>query len=141
MNVKIKDFGKDHWSLLAYVECRCVDNRNEIDHRHLRINEARHAPIGSVLPRSTWKPEYGTRLKGYFVTTLCDTSIVNPARKIDWHDDWDCMEDLEAANLVNIISYVNGVVLLTDTGQAIANRIREHKAKGGVFATFELKGI
>ena len=57
-NIKIKDWGKDHWSLLAYIECRCVDHKGILDKNHLRISN----PAVSMSPID-WKPEYGTRLK------------------------------------------------------------------------------
>lgn len=95
--IGIEHFGKDHWSLLAYVECRCVDNDGIIDHQHLRINPDRHLPINRPRNPNNWKPGYGTRLRGYFVTTLFGVGITNPVHQVKWHDDWDCLEDLEGA--------------------------------------------
>lgn len=137
--IGIEHFGKDHWSLLAYVECRCVGNDGVVDHQHLRINPERHVPINRPRNPNNWEPKYGTRLKGYFLATLFGMDITDHSRKIEWHDDWDCMEDLEGAGLVKTGTYISGIVRLTEKGQKIASQIRDHKARGGAFATFELK--
>ncbi len=117
-------FGKDHWSLLAYVETRCVDDKGKLDKRHLRCNpkgaHSIHAVNANILgPR--WEPTWGTRIKG---------------GQLDQHDDWCCLEDLEAAGYVEITSAVNAFVKLTKAGVAMAALLRAHKAAGGQFATF-----
>jgi hypothetical protein len=125
-------WGKDHWSLLAYVECCCVDGRSGVgtlDKRRLRTNEHRH-PLHAVnSPATRWKPNYGTRLKGFF--EACD-----PALQIPMHDDWDCLNDLEAAGLIEVFSEANALVELTAHGISVSGQLRAHKAIGGVFATF-----
>lgn len=82
-----------------------------------------------------WKPEWGTRLKGYF---LGDDKR-DPARRLTDHDDWDCMEDMEKAGLIEIMSVVNGIIVLTEKGMAVAGHLRAHKSRGGNFASFEFK--
>lgn len=130
------DFGKDHWSLLAYVETLCVDSSKgvgEIDKRRVRANESTH-PLHAVNRSSVgkWNTDWGTRLSGYFLDKGVDLK-----RRIDEHDDWDCLNDLEEAGLINIISEANGFVKMTDKGMSVASRIREWKTKGGMFATFK----
>jgi hypothetical protein len=46
---------------------------------------------------------------------------------------------MEAAGLLEVISEVNGFVQLTDKAVAICKHLREHKARGGHFATFVYK--
>jgi hypothetical protein len=133
-----RDFGKDHWSLFAYIETRCVDAHipggiGELDKRNLRCNEKAH-PMNAVNFTVTgpWRPEHGTRLSGYFL----EGDKRDPARLLKDHDDWDCMDDLEDAGLIEIMSEANAFVRMTDKGCMVAGRLREWKAKGGYFATF-----
>ncbi|KKN76882.1 hypothetical protein LCGC14_0365330 [marine sediment metagenome] len=120
--MKVKEFGKDHWSVLAYVETCCVDNKGRVDVRRLRINEYKRPIRSNGLG---WNPKYGTRIKG--------GSIPDPS-----HDDWDCLEDLEQEELLELIgTMINPVFKLTDRGLRVASELREYKAKGGQFAAFE----
>lgn len=114
------EFGKDHASLLAYVEGRCVDHGGCLERRHLMGNPERHPWVGTGL---TWQPEYGTFLKN--------------GKRLPKHDDWDCLEDLGAAGLLSIVSTANLVVGLTEKGIETAHRIRRHKIAGGAFGTFQ----
>lgn len=133
-----KDFGKDHNSLLAYLETLQVDSSNPgvatIDKRRMRTNPGRH-PLQAVNVNDScggWDPSYGTRLAGYW--GLKDK--VNPKRLVRGHDDWDCLDDLEAAGMVEILSLANGYVRFTDKGLKVASDLRAWKAKGGQFADF-----
>ena len=121
--MKLNQFGKDHWSTLAYVETCCVDNEGRLDIRRLRINETKR-PIRSN--GFGWDPKYATRIK--------DGSIPDPS-----HDDWDCLEDLEGIGLLELIgTMINPVFRLTQKGLKVASKLRAHKANGEQFATFEL---
>jgi hypothetical protein len=126
--VQMSEFGNDHWSLLAYVETLCVDSRGngigEIDKRRLSCNPKRH-PVHAVNEASgvRWKDDYSTRL-------------AEGAKPVLGHDDWDCLDDLEAEGLIEIMSEANGFVVLSDRGRELASRIRAHKSKGGSFSTF-----
>lgn len=132
-SVKLKDFGKDHWSLLAYIKTRCVDHRGALDIKHMRTKNEALASARHVFGPQHWKPEYGTRLSGYWN----EDGTTNPDRRIDNHDDHDCQEDLERAGyIVNIGTGLNPAVKLTKLGLAVAAEIDAHKAGGGVFATF-----
>ncbi len=129
--VPISRFGKDHWSLLAYVETCCVDsvgNTGRLDPLRMRCNPKRH-PMMAVarFGERRWEPTYGTRLR------MTRTGKVS---QLKTHDDWDCLDDLEAAGLVEVLSLINGFVHMTEDGLKVAHALREHKAKGGVFATF-----
>lgn len=125
-------WGKDHWSLLGYVETLCVDGRQveglgrvgEIDRRRVRCNPDTHPlllppdPFGSG---PHWKDAYCTRVK--------DGTIAG-------HDDWDCLDDLESAGLIEIMSLINGYVVMTAEGTRVAAALRKHKSAGGRFADF-----
>lgn len=121
--IEIEQFGKDHWSLLAYVEARYMDNRGILDHRNMRCNIEKHPLFATpVQAHFRWRPEYGTKLKD--------------GTRLEDHDDWDCLEDLERAGLVEIISMINGFVRLTPRGKEIACQLRLYKLNGGNYAEF-----
>ncbi len=117
-------WAKDHWSLLAYVEAVCVDapaaNRGtgELDTRRMRTHSQRPFPNAE-----RWKSGYTSRIK---------------VEVLDYdHDDWDCLDDLEDAGLVVVISMANGYVTLTDLGRKYAHALRAHKLTGANFADFD----
>lgn len=129
---KTKNWGKDHWSLLAYFETRCVDHMGRLDTQHMRCN----APVRGFTngnPRSAlgavslWEPTWGTRLKD---GTIPDTE----------HDDWSVMEELEELGFCeNINSNLNPVIRLTDLGRKTCNALRIHKSEGKTFNQFSLQ--
>ena len=115
-------WGKDHWSLLAYVETCCVDDCGTLDRKRMRCNEKRHPLLKAT--SHEWLPTWGTILK---------------KGTIEYHDDWDCLDDLNDAGFVNEISMINGIVSITEKGTKVAHQIRKHKADGGTFSTFKLE--
>jgi hypothetical protein len=136
--VAIDQFGKDHWSLFAYVESRCVDGVDGfgvLEKVRLRANPLRHPLLAHL---GHWDENWGTRLHGLFAVP----GYVNPAVAIasglmlGQHDDWDCLDDLVAADLVETISLANLAVKMTPVGQKMAAELRDHKARGGHFAGF-----
>jgi hypothetical protein len=129
-------FGKDHWSLLAYVET-CAVEQEPLDKRRLRCNEHTHhlhAVNFNVGSSMAWKPEYGTRLTGFF--TAKDSH--KPQLQIPNHDDWDCLNDLEAAGFIDVISEATAAVCMTDDGNRVVAALRKYKTSGGQFDTFIL---
>ena len=126
-------WGRDHWSTLAFIETLCVDHGGQLNdrfRRNLRVNERTHPGHGYWESDMRWKPEYGTRLKGY----AKDHKLQLPD-----HDDWDCAEDMEAAGLLlNLGTGINPIWKLTERGLDIAAMLRAHKANGGSFSTFML---
>lgn len=127
-------FGKDHWSLLAYIETLVVDNQ-PIDRRRMRCNPTTHPTLVAPHQHQRWEPQWGTRLKNYFLKEYFDAHD-KAAYQLPEHDDWDCLEDLDAAGLVEFQTLTSGVVRLTPEGRRVANELREHKQNGGTFAGF-----
>lgn len=120
--VPVETWGRDHWSTFAYLECRVVDNGGIPEKAHMRCDLERHPAHGHILMPSDGE-KYPTRLA---------EGVGLPD-----HDDWDCVDDMEASGLIKI----NGTGLfpaweLTDKGKAVAGRLRAHKADGGSFASF-----
>ena len=125
----VTDWGKDHWSTLAYVECRAVDNGGALNPQHMRGHLGR-------------RPEqYPTRLRDGI--------------DLEGHDDYDCVADaveagfLEAAGKhgspgnarYSYRDHTDRMVLthrytLTDKGAEVTAALRKHKAMGGNFAGF-----
>jgi hypothetical protein len=138
-SIPLVEWGKDHWSLLAYVETRVVDHHGYLDSRHLRKE-------GDTYP---------TRLR---------EGATEPG-----HSDLDCLADLVAEGLIEpgegttpggrVLSAVHERRVRRDTrgrfrhpamklawqtrryqltarGEAIAGELRAHKGRGGNFAGF-----
>lgn len=131
--VPVSSWSKDHWSLLAYVETRVVDHNGKLNIQQLRCNPARH-PLNQH--NGGWRLEYSSRLMGYFDAKLSAEESIAKNLQVSGHDDWDCLNDFEAAGYLEVISLVNGFVSLTEKGHEVAARLRVHKAAGGMFATF-----
>ena len=122
--VPIGEWGKDHWSMLGYIESCCVDSRGVLDLRRVRCNPRRHPHL--ALAQHVTKPgsyPYPTRL-------------ADGAEEPE-HDDWHCFYDIEAAGLLRDIGTgIRPVAKLTMLGEAIAAQLRRHKASGGSFKSF-----
>ena len=147
MKVPVSAFGKDHWSLLAYLETCVVDPADsrltqdrggvaqlpamigQVNKERLRCNPRRH-PLHAVLGDvrcAGWKPDYGTRLAGF---------STDPEKRIPSHDDWDCMDDLERAGFIEVVSEANGLFKITDVGISATAQLRAHKCRGGQFSNY-----
>jgi len=137
MENKIETWGKDHWSLLAYIQTRCVDHKGVLDLKHLRSkNPMVQSP--SIISPQGWKPDYGTRLKGYFLKG----DGRDLTKRLDDHDDLDCIEDMEDEGLIeNLGSGLHPVCKLTKKGKKISADLSSHKMDGGHFAGFIYKKI
>ncbi len=132
--VPMDDWGKDHWSFLGYIHSRCVEYKGVLDENHLRANPERHPFIERSyhLTDHSWDPKYGTRLKGFFE---------DETRILPWHDDMDCLDDLEIAGLVTQGTKVNPFAQLTEKGEKYASALMIHKARGGNFADFDFRAV
>jgi hypothetical protein len=137
-SVRIEDWGKDHWSLLAYLETLCVDSHlkgvGTLDKRRMRCNGKRHPmhDVNKNMGVGAWSPDYGSRLAGFWDSM----GKMVPERQIKSHDDWDCLNDIEKAGLIEVISEANGFVKLTEKGMKIVGELRSYKAKGGMYSGF-----
>lgn len=119
------EWGKDHYSLLAYCEIRATEHRGLLNTNHLRVNQTKRGYTNGVRSiDSGWKASYGTQWKD---------GITDPE-----HDDLDVLEELENAGLVeNTGTEVNPSVKLTSQGLTVAFEVRKHLAGGGKFSTFQ----
>ena len=99
-------FGKDHWSLLAYAETRTVDYRGTIEHDHLRCHARRHPEFFGAGTRESVAggvdaSDYATRLRGEAITDESGRAHYGVLERYE-HDDYDCLNDLVAAGLIEI---------------------------------------
>lgn len=123
-------FGKDHWSLLGYIETLTVDAPHgrhgkfvAFDHERMRCDVDRHPGLrGYRIPVTPGK-KYPTRLAEMI--------------ELHDHDDWDCLADLEAAGIVQTGGTgILPTVKLTELGQQVSAKLREHKGNEGNFSEF-----
>ena len=122
MTVEVEKFGKDHWSTLAYVECCAVDDKGALDNRHMRCDADRHP--GLVNPMLDSVQKYPTILAG--------------GEELPDHDDWDCLDDLEAAGFIEQRGTgIHPVIKMTEAGNKVAASLRHHKSQGGNFSGFQ----
>lgn len=99
MAIPISEWGKDHFSTLAYLETRCVDNRGWIDNDNMRTNPRRHRKL--VGDRRIRMAEIGgTGIEG---TEKHPTRLANGV-VLPKHDDFDCLNDAVEAGLVEIVA-------------------------------------
>lgn len=129
-NIPMKEWGKDHWSMLLYVETRCVDYNGILDFTHLRDKMGRGTrPMGYK-----WSDyEDGTRLAGYFK----EDGTKDKTRQLPDHDDMDCLDDIEAEHLVeNVGTGMNPQIVMKDRGYDFITQLRKHKGAGGHCSTF-----
>lgn len=126
-NIPMKEWGKDHWSLLLYIETRCVDYHGILDDTHMR--NKRHTEGARA-----WSSDYTTRLFGFWKEGSKDT---DKTRTAPYHDDYDCLDDIEAEGLAqNVGSGLNPQCVMTDLGYKYLTQLRKWKADGNHCASF-----
>ena len=133
--VPIEKWGKDHWSVLLYIESICVDGVKGIgkpDLRRIQANLNRHPGLlvnmdvdGTPMDGA----KYGIRLAG-------GKELPGPD-----YDEWDCVRDLECYGLVESLGTgVNPLFKMTERGNGLAADIRKWRTGGGTLATFHTEG-
>jgi len=127
--VSIEDFGKDHWSLMGYIGCR-IDSNPVPDARNFGVLDSMNLRDKT---RLHWNPTYGTRLSGFWTD-----EGVNVERQLPDHDDFDCLDDLEAAGVITRISQTEILkVAFTSEGLHIYSALTKHKASGKHYSKFQ----
>lgn len=132
--IPVDQWGKDHYSTLAYLETCAVDSHGKISNARMRCNPRLHREFVYVSPfaPSLSEKEYPTQLK-------------NGAEK-ECHDDWSCLEDMVAAGLMTaqsrqvksneVFGNSEAKVLLTELGMKVAAKLRAHRANRGSYNSF-----
>ena len=123
-SIPMSQFGRDHWSTFAYLESRCVNHRGRPDRQHMRCDPERH-PLHQNRGTHTGKTPSPTRLGN--------------GNEVHEHDDWDCVDDLATAGLVQIEgSGIDPIWRLTEHGHKVAAALRRHLATERRYATFQI---
>jgi len=123
--VSVGEFGRDHWSTLAYIETLNVDGNGKPALERMRCNPLRHPGLAaSRRDRGSWETSYSSKNKKGILLT--------------GHDDFDCVNDMEKAGLV----FVRGTGIdpfygLTPDGWRVVGLLRQHKAGGGSYSNFD----
>lgn len=136
--IPVSEWSKDHWSTLVYLETVAVDNGGIVDNRRMRCNPRLHRELANL----SFGRHGGPLIDGSkYPTRLRD------GKTVDKHDDWSCLEDMVAAELVQawlreerigeVFGGSQAKVELTNQGHELVAQLRKHKAGGGNYATFE----
>lgn len=113
--VLLENWGRDHWSTLLYLD-HVVQNVDGVpDRRKMRCDPDLHPGLAHA--HSTLFPKrYPTKLKA--------------GKVLHGHDDWDCVEDLEAAGLLEWQGTgINPVIVMTTVGHKVVAEAREHRVE------------
>lgn len=140
--VAVSMFGKDHWSMFAYLETCCVDGKagwGRLAPSRMRTNGQKRPELAENVP---WRAKFGTRLQSFFELVGREDPELAAAAGLQLldHDDWDCLADLEAAGFVVVAPGERGQARLTELGFAVAAEVRKHKASGHQFSSFVWRG-
>jgi len=125
--IPVEMWGKDHWSLLAYIETCCVDQNGHFELTRIRVNPYTHPmlAVGKLSARK-WASNYNT--------------VLNDGSDIPNHDDIDCLHDLEDVGMIYIKSFVNGFAALSPLGIVISAQLRAHNIVGNNYKDFKVIG-
>ncbi len=88
-------WSKDHWSTFAYAETTAVE-RQPLALERMRCDSSRHPLLVSGRMSDTGGTKYPTRLKD--------------SVEVDDHDDWDCLNDAQAAGFLKILGLPKGLL-------------------------------
>ncbi len=123
--IDMSSFGRDHWSVFAYIATRILDYKGVPDRQHLRCDPKLHPGLVNVTP-------FGNVLDGGNHPTRLKDNVV-----LADHDDYSCIDDLEENGLLIIGGTgINPVYQFTTDGYEMWARLYRHKAEGGTFANF-----
>lgn len=134
--VPLARWGRDHWSLLLYIDAVLTDcagfqvgfdPRMRQNRRHFRVMS-----MECPKPRRTNNPGNGIPMDPKYGSRLGDGSF------IEGHDDWMCVQDMaEEGFFEGNPNPQPGVVLkLSSRGRLMADNLRRHKANGGTFSNY-----
>ena len=137
--IPIEYWGRDHWSLLAYIGSVMIevagfqvgfDERMRQNRRNYRVmmeeckkpkRISRIAPSGIV--GCMWKPEYTSRLNNGISEN---------------HDDWSCVQDMVHFGILKGKCQPNEILHFTRKGRSLYNKLIKHKQTGGQFSNFSI---
>lgn len=132
MLYSLKDFGHHHWALLHHINLMSKDNEMVIlNNKEMRCNPERHPEKAN---HRVWNHTWGTQLCDY----RDSDGNLDVNRRLDFHDDWDCLMDLCQEGMIQFVKISENKVKMTQLGITVAENILKHKFMGGKFFNFHL---
>jgi hypothetical protein len=123
-SIPIEKFGRDHWTTLLYIETCIVDGGGHVQRERMRCDPDIHPTAAHSRAFLVPGPTPPTRLKD--------------GSEIKGHDDWSCVDDLIAADLLAADGEgLTARFSLTPKGKAFGFFLRLHRANNRS-APFEL---
>lgn len=124
--IPLQRWGKDHWSTFAFVAHWCAEYGSQgfavaspRHRRQMRVDADIHPGLAHSLEIAGAR-RYPTRL--------------NDGTEVERHDDYSCVEDMEAEGLVEWGGTgLNPVLRMTARGLTAAGVVATHKTEGGQF--------
>ena len=156
MVIEITQWGKDHWSTFAYLETLAVD-KQPINFMKMRCNTSRHP----LMDHGHDARKYPTKLAGNEVQDDHDDwDCLHDMRQLNLIEVKGLPHDVlpvplgsrgplhleKTRSKLTIGGYIwpgKVTVELTELGWQLAAQLRQHKGRGGSFATFkpDLQGV
>ena len=148
-HVDMSRWSSDHWMLLRYLADRAgkapKGGPATIEYARLRINRQNHlvqflAISEWGLGEKQWSRPDSTRLDAHDEAMLTGDpdKIEEAMSQVPYHDDFDCIEEMEDEGLLEIISTARGEFTLTSSGARIATLIEAHITDHGSIHGFRL---
>jgi hypothetical protein len=135
--ISIDQFGRDHWSTLAYIDCVMIDCAGFQVGFDARMRQGRRHY--RVMHEECPRPKRVGISTAALVMDLEHSTVLRDGSKVAGHDDWHCVQDLATAGIftARVEDIQPGETLhLSDFGRALANDLRAHKASGGSWKDF-----
>ena len=125
-HIRPEFWGTDHWSTFAYALMRvrkAQESRPTGDGTTGHLGLAQMRTNGLRHPDLKWAPNW--RPEGNGKEKLYPTRI-KAGIEVLWHDDWDCLRDMEAYGLLKLKS--RNTVEITESGIDVARQIFQQVA-------------
>lgn len=144
-DIPMDNWSDDHWRLLvlmADVHLATAEGGIPVmDYDRMRINPSSHivhcATCDADQANRAWNAYGGTMTR----RPSSDVDTERRPGEVDWrisyHDDFDCVEELEAEGMLDILSTAKGEYKMTVRGLDMADRLRSHVATGRPIRDFD----
>lgn len=122
--IEVKNWGRDHWSTLAYLGTLAVDNKGIAipDRRRMRTNEITHPHLVGH--------DFGNQGANKYPTILKEGTQ-------EGHDDWDCIDDsIQLGFLEEVGTGFHRAYKFTKKGLDALHKLSDHKINGGNYSQF-----
>jgi len=132
--VPFGQMGRDHWTVLTYIETLCVDRAGVPDVLRFRCHPKTHPVYFDFQMQQMGASKH-------IVFEPPRGSTLRDGTELAGHDDLDCTEDLQVAGLIEVSkdpwTHTPMTFSLTDAGWLLAGRLRRWRADGGKAQDFD----